>query len=163
MDHRTAAVVTALAAVICFAYIMATWWDEHTRRVKLETEALDMRMQIDALKEMLICEDSLLWYEKETRRTYPKLTRREGQLLGAIGIVEEAGEAAGVIKKVLFHGHIFSQDRLCTELGDVLWYLTYLARVSGLSLAEVAGRNVQKLHARYPDGWDPERSRNRTQ
>ena len=47
------------------------------------------------------------------------------------------------------------------ELGDVLWYIFEGARVLGIDASEIAERNVIKLSKRYPDGFDPERSKNR--
>jgi hypothetical protein len=35
--------------------------------------------------------------------------------------------------------------------------------VQGLSLDDIAQRNIDKLRRRYPEGFDPERSRNRTE
>jgi NTP pyrophosphatase (non-canonical NTP hydrolase) len=79
--------------------------------------------------------------------------------LGLAG--EAAGEVVDIIKKGLYHGHEMSQDDLCEELGDVLFYLAAIATVSQLKLSDIATMNVRKLKARYPDGFDRERSVNR--
>jgi len=79
----------------------------------------------------------------------------------ALGIAGEAGEVADYIKKVLYHGHPIDKDKLCKELGDVLWYIATLAENAGLTLEEVARANIDKLWARYPDGFSTERSINR--
>jgi NTP pyrophosphatase (non-canonical NTP hydrolase) len=47
------------------------------------------------------------------------------------------------------------------ELGDVLWYCAELACGLGVTLDEVAMRNIDKLRRRYPEGFDAERSINR--
>lgn len=47
------------------------------------------------------------------------------------------------------------------ELGDVLWYCAELAVGLGVTLEDVAAANIDKLRARYPQGFDAERSRNR--
>ena len=39
---------------------------------------------------------------------------------------------------------------LCSESGEV-----------GATLSEIASMNIQKLRERYPDGFDPEKSKNR--
>ena len=54
-------------------------------------------------------------------------------------------------------------DALVKELGDCLWYIAAFATVQGLSLDDIAQRNIDKLRRRYPEGFDPERSRNRTE
>jgi NTP pyrophosphatase (non-canonical NTP hydrolase) len=74
----------------------------------------------------------------------------------ALGLASEAGEVAGKIKKVLRDqaGDFSSAPReaLKDELGDVLWYLAVLAHDLGLSLDEIASRNVDKLASRAERG-----------
>lgn len=79
----------------------------------------------------------------------------------ALGLNGEAGETAELIKKAFFHGHELDRDKLVKELGDVLWYAAVMADALGLSLAEIAQHNIDKLAARYPQGFSHERSRNR--
>ena len=64
----------------------------------------------------------------------------------------EAGEVADEIGKVLFHGHEFAPEKIKKELGDVLWYVSELARACGYTLSQVAEANIAKLKARYPEG-----------
>lgn len=86
----------------------------------------------------------------------------ENEILNyGLGISGEAGEVSDLIKKSQFHGHDISLDKVKKELGDVLWYLSQIARISGLSLEEVAQGNIDKLKARYPEGFDVEKSKNR--
>ena len=40
----------------------------------------------------------------------------------------------------------------------MLWYVAQTATGLGVSLADVAQHNIDKLRERYPDGFDPERS-----
>ena len=75
-----------------------------------------------------------------------------------LGIAGEAGEVADIIKKVSFHGHEMNKDDLKKELGDVLWYLSNIADLSGITLEDVAVSNCIKLQHRYPKGFDKERS-----
>lgn len=78
-----------------------------------------------------------------------------------LGVAGEAGEVADMIKKVRFQGHSYTQDQVCKELGDVMWYVSQLARITGLTLEEVATKNIEKLMKRYPEGFSEERSVNR--
>ncbi len=80
----------------------------------------------------------------------------------ALGLTGESGEVAEEIKKVLYHAHPLDRDRLGKELGDVLWYLAVMADGLGISLAQIAEDNIDKLRRRYPDGFSTERSLNRT-
>jgi NTP pyrophosphatase (non-canonical NTP hydrolase) len=79
----------------------------------------------------------------------------------ALGCVGEAGEIADEIKKNVYHDHPIRKEHLMKEAGDVLWYLSRLCNTLGTSLEEVATMNIQKLAARYPEGFSAERSLNR--
>ena len=76
----------------------------------------------------------------------------------ALGLAGEAGEVADLIKKGVFHQRGLDKENLKKELGDVLWYLTALCSDLGLTLEEVMQHNIQKLQARFPEGYDPERT-----
>lgn len=82
-------------------------------------------------------------------------------LNGLAGLNGEAGEAIDILKKHLFQGHDLDREHLAKELGDVAWYLAVSADALGYSLEEILKMNVEKLHARYPDGFEAERSMNR--
>lgn len=80
----------------------------------------------------------------------------------ALGIAGEAGECADLVKKHLFHKHPLDKDKLVKELGDVLWYVSQLAADIGVTLDEVAEKNIAKLKARYPEGFTEKASLERT-
>ena len=83
-------------------------------------------------------------------------------LYAAIGMCGEAGEVSELVKKYAYHGHAIDTDHLARELGDVLWYVSYMAHLFGYSLGEIMVMNQEKLAKRYPDGkFDADRSRNR--
>lgn len=71
----------------------------------------------------------------------------------ALGVAGEAGEVADLVKKHIGHGHDLDVDKLANELGDVLWYVAGLAHVLGLTMSDIAQRNIDKLQKRYPDGF----------
>lgn len=73
----------------------------------------------------------------------------------------ESGEVAELLKKHMFHQHPLDETKLKKEIGDVLWYTAYLAKVFDFDLNEIAELNIAKLKARYPDGFTPELSQNR--
>lgn len=70
-----------------------------------------------------------------------------------LGLTGEAGETADKIKKILRdkNGELSDEDRkaISKELGDVLWYLTSIARYLDVPLSEVASQNIAKLEDRY--------------
>jgi NTP pyrophosphatase (non-canonical NTP hydrolase) len=80
----------------------------------------------------------------------------------AMGLAGEAGEVIDALKKHLYQGHDIDPDEIVEELGDVLFYWTWLAvLLFGFDRAEVMLRNMDKLRNRYPNGFEVERSLNR--
>lgn len=75
-----------------------------------------------------------------------------------LGVAGEAGEVSELIKKQVGHGHPADRDKVAKELGDVLWYVAAIATEYGLSLGEVARLNIEKLRARYPEGFSTQAS-----
>jgi NTP pyrophosphatase (non-canonical NTP hydrolase) len=98
-------------------------------------------------------------YVTEILRTYAGADDSISKLtLGALGLAGEAGEVIDLIKKHVFQGHTIDQEQLGDELGDVLWYFMLICHTAGCSLEEVMTRNVEKLHRRYPQGFEANRS-----
>ena len=100
-------------------------------------------------------------YTREVHRTCDIQDQKELLILTALGIAGEAGEVVDIVKKVLYHAHELDTSALCKEVGDLLWYVVLLCETVGLTLDEVMQTNVEKLRQRYPDGFDPQRSRMR--
>lgn len=101
-------------------------------------------------------------YQTDAMRTVdPKLTEDKRLLEGLVGMNSEAGEALDIWKKYKFQGHDLDKEAIALELGDVLWYLTEAAVALGYSLETIMKMNIKKLSQRYPDGFDPEKSKNR--
>ncbi len=101
-------------------------------------------------------------YQHEASRTILPDPDQTLQLaVFTLGLAGEAGEAAEHVKKALGHGHPLDVSKLTAELGDVLWYVTALATLLGVSLDGIARGNLDKLRRRYPDGFSHEASRNR--
>lgn len=83
-------------------------------------------------------------------------------IYAAMGMCGEAGEASELVKKYAYHDHAIDTEHLARELGDVLWYISYMAYLFGYPLGKIMAMNQEKLAKRYPDGkFDAERSRNR--
>lgn len=76
----------------------------------------------------------------------------------AMGCAGEGGEVNDYIKKVAFQGHEYKREKVANELGDILWYVSQLARVTGYTLEEIVQMNVEKLKKRYPQGFKSEDS-----
>ena len=137
------------------------------------TEALDIHANPDgntgarwrearAVLEAAVKDAELARYQERALVTAgPLETERDRLVCGALGLTGEAGEAADLVKKHLYHGHPLDRVKLQKELGDVLWYLVLVADALGLTLSDVAEANLVKVGERYPDGFDPARSLHR--
>ena len=80
---------------------------------------------------------------------------RRGDLCG------ESGEAIDLVKKWMMQGHELDKAHLAKELGDIAWYLAEAATAIGYDLETILQNNIDKLKARYPEGFDAERSMHR--
>ena len=103
-------------------------------------------------------------YRKLSARTMPSELNEEETLTNmCMGLAGESGELIDHIKKVCFHGHPIDKVYIGKELGDILWYVAGLATTLEINLDDVAQGNVDKLRARYPDGFSQEASKNRSE
>ena len=66
-----------------------------------------------------------------------------------------------MVKKWVFHEKDLDKDHLKKEIGYVMWYLDMLCESFGFDLDEILQMNVDKLKARYPEGFDPEKANHR--
>ncbi len=95
-------------------------------------------------------------YQQKSRRTWQLVHTDHPIIYPTLGLVNEAGEVAGKVKKIFRDkgGAISEEDRqaLKAELGDVLWYLAQICTELDLTLAEVAEANLEKLLSRLERG-----------
>ena len=90
----------------------------------------------------------------------------ERLLTAALGICAEGGEFTEVVKKCVFQGKPMdehTQYHLKRELGDIRWYIAQACIALDISIEDVLHMNIEKLEARYPDGFEAFRSNNRSE
>ena len=80
-----------------------------------------------------------------------------------LGLSGEAGEFNDMIKKWVFHEKELDMEHAKKEAGDILWYVVMLCESFGWNMEEIMQMNVDKLKARYPEGFDVERANNRAE
>ena len=107
-----------------------------------------------------------------TPNEYQKLAMRTCNLLhsplddmachAVFGLTSEAGEVAGLFQK-WYQGHELDEEHLMKELGDCLWMIAELCTAYGFSLEDGMQLNIDKLRARYPDGFSEEKSLHRAE
>lgn len=100
-------------------------------------------------------------YQRMARRTAGIKLKSDKMEEALFGLAGEVGELCDHYKKHKHQGHELNYDHMAEEAGDVLWYLAEIADALGLTLEDIARRNIDKLLKRYPDGFDQERSINR--
>jgi NTP pyrophosphatase (non-canonical NTP hydrolase) len=95
-------------------------------------------------------------YQQAAARTAPEIAVYHPIVYPTLGLAGEAGEVANKVKKIIRDraGVVTDADReaLVLELGDVLWYLSELCTRLGISLADVADRNIAKIADRAARG-----------
>ena len=101
-------------------------------------------------------------YQRQAMATLnPALDKKDVLINSVMGLCGEAGEAIDIVKKWLAQGHELDKERLARELGDVAWYLAEAAAALEMPLEQILQGNLDKLKARYPEGFSTERSRER--
>ena len=99
-------------------------------------------------------------YQQAALRTInPALDDRDRLLDASAGLAEEAAELLGLVRKRVFQQREVEPSRMIEELGDVLWCLAVTAHSLGISLADVAAANQEKLARRHPTGFEGGRQR----
>lgn len=84
-----------------------------------------------------------------------------GVLNATLGLSGEVGELNDMLKKWIFHEKQLDIDHAKKETGDICWYLAILCESFGWNLDEIMQINIDKLKARYPEGFDTYRANHR--
>ena len=90
----------------------------------------------------------------------------ERLLTAALGICAEGGEFTEIVKKCVFQGKPMDEHtvyHLKRELGDIMWYISQACIATNTSIEDIIYMNIEKLEARYPDGFEVFRSENRNE
>jgi len=89
-------------------------------------------------------------YQKQAAGTavYQDQKTVDGLTYAVLALCGESGELANKLKKHLRAGTPVDPEVLADELGDVLWYVSAVAKELGRTLDSVADQNLRKLAAR---------------
>ena len=88
------------------------------------------------------------------------LTAAETEAHALHGMVGEIGEIHSLYQKI-YQGHEFNEEHAKKEFGDLLWFIAEFCTAHDWKLDEIARMNIEKLRARYPDGFDADKSQHR--
>lgn len=102
-------------------------------------------------------------YQVLASRTMNKfLTKDETVLHALFGMVGEIGEIHSIYQKT-YQGHKFDEDLAKRETGDLLWFVAEFCTANGWTMEEVMTLNIDKLKSRYPNGFESDKSLNRSE
>lgn len=76
------------------------------------------------------------------------------------GMVGEIGELHSIYQKE-YQGHTDSDEHKKKEIGDLLWFISEYCTVHGWWLDDIMQMNIVKLRARFPEGFEAEKSLHR--
>lgn len=85
------------------------------------------------------------------------LNARQKEYHALHGMAGEVGEIHSIYQKA-YQGHEFDEDEMKKELGDLLWFIAEYCTVCGWDLENIMQLNIDKLKARYPEGFSEEKS-----
>ena len=100
-------------------------------------------------------------YQELAKRTISNdMLKWESEYHALHGMVGEIGELHSMYQKQ-FQGHTYPEDHYKKELGDLLWFIAEYCTAKGWKLEDIMQMNIDKLRARYPEGFDAEKSLHR--
>lgn len=102
-------------------------------------------------------------YQKLAARTINPDLAPLGQLHhGLYGLAGEVGEVHSLFQKE-YQGHKLDDEHLKKEIGDCFWMLAEICTAKMFDMGEIANMNIEKLKARFPDGFTTENSLHRAE
>lgn len=100
-------------------------------------------------------------YQRLASRTINKRLTCYEQFMHALhGMVGEIGELHSIYQKK-YQGHEIDDVHIKKELGDLIWFIAEFCTARGWNLEDIMNININKLIARYPEGFKEEKSLNR--
>mgnify|MGYP001486946260 CR=1 FL=1 len=98
-------------------------------------------------------------YQRDSRITWRHIdtgVSPEIDVYCVLGLLNEAGELAGKIKKIFRDKNAFvgedDREEIKLEMGDIVWYLTQIATGLGIDLSEILQANIGKITDRQRRG-----------
>lgn len=89
-----------------------------------------------------------------------KLDAKQQELHALHGMVGEIGEIHSLYQKI-YQGHIADEEHKKKETGDLLWFIAEYCTANGWNMEDIMQLNIDKLRARFPEGFSEDKSLNR--
>lgn len=91
-------------------------------------------------------------YQIHAARTFLSKGDTEKDIMHClIGMQTDLGELSDPFKKGIFYGKDIDLVNVGEELGDLLWYVANLCRITGIDLEQQLIKNINKLKVRFPE------------
>lgn len=102
-------------------------------------------------------------YQKLAARTINKeLLCIQQEMHAIFGMCSEVGEIQGLYQKC-YQGHDMDEEHAKKEVGDLLWFIAEYCTSLGWKLEDIMQMNIDKLKARFPEGFEAEKSLHRAE
>ena len=102
-------------------------------------------------------------YQELAARTIAIEDAKDREYHALHGMVGEIGELHSIYQKV-YQGHKEDSDEhRKKELGDLMWFIAEYCTANNWDLDEIMQMNIDKLKARYPEGFEESKSLNRAE
>lgn len=100
-------------------------------------------------------------YQKLAARTINNnLTKLCKEYHALHGMVGEIGEIHSLYQKT-YQGHEYTEEHMKKEIGDLLWFIAEYCTVCDWKLEDIMQMNIDKLKARFPEGFEVDKSLHR--
>lgn len=76
----------------------------------------------------------------------------------AMGLAGETGEFVDCVKKHTIYNQTLDMKNASEELGDIMWFVALACETLGISMADIANQNIEKLQKRYPEKYSDEQA-----
>lgn len=102
-------------------------------------------------------------YQKLASRTMRQdISKMEQEYHALHGMVGEIGELHSIYQK-RYQGHEDTDEHRKKEIGDLMWFVAEYCTVCDWSLDDIMQMNIDKLKARFPEGFSAEKSLHRAE
>ena len=100
-------------------------------------------------------------YQELAARTIDtRLSPKQMKAHALHGMVGEIGEIHSIFQKA-YQGHAIEEEHLKKEMGDLLWFAAEYCTANNWNLEDIMRMNIDKLVARYPQGFEADKSLHR--
>ena len=95
-------------------------------------------------------------YQLQAMRTAKPMEPADDLMHAALGLNGASVEFVSAADSLVTNGHELQLNHAIDKLGKVLWFVALGCHTLGVSMADVAQGNIDKLRQRYPEKYDDE-------